>query len=342
MRRMFGLVKSSELTTIDSLTKFGGQLTVRGFTFPNLDLIFVSDKDPSGISIGLSISISISIYDGEIKFHNNESDDPSTVFLKLPIRKPLRPDRIEPPGYYPSYAGLGPEQRWIYLNWLQDVTKEVDIGYVFVYYYGLERHLLTGKFDRAFDEILKLRRYHRNESFLAYSESSLVNSSLLMKRPDKLTELLKNNVISDFSNSIFLIAYYNKYNLSTENLMLIFDRISGLNKRYFREDRQQFQNILSETLNERFGIDSFPFASNYNVDETVSARYPLFANISLPDTIRTPDLPNFYAHEGLMHDLKNVFQTTHDKFKARKAERSKAKKQRILPRYTDKDVDSSR
>ena len=202
-----------------------------------------------------------------------------------------------------------------------------DIGYVFIYYYGLERQLLTGNFDRAYDEIPKLRRYHRNKSFLAYSESSLVNSYLLLKRPDKLTELLRNNVISDFSNSLFLLAYYNKYNLSIENLMLIFDRMSGLNKRYFREGRQQFQNLLSEVLNECFSVDSFPFANNYDVGETARARYPLFANISLPDNIRTPDLPNFYVHDRLMNDMKNVFQIAHEKFKAWKTENSKTKKQ---------------
>lgn len=328
IRKMFSLVKSSELITINSLAKSRNQLAVKGFTFPNQDLIFVSEKDPNDISVGLSISISL--YDGEIKFNNNESDDPSTIFLKLPIEKPNRTDSIEPPGYYPSYATLRPEQRWVYLNWLQDVTEEVDIGYVFIYYYGLERQLLTGKFDRAYDEILKLRRYHRNKSFLAYSESSLVNSSLLMNRPDKLTGLLRNNVISDFSNSLFLIAYYNKYNLPIENLMLIFDRMSGLNKRYFREDRQQFQNLLSETLSERFSVDFFPFASNYDVGETAYARYPLFANISLPDNIRTPDLPNFYAHDRMMNDLKNVFRITHEKFKTWKTKNSKTKKQRNI------------
>jgi hypothetical protein len=342
IRKMFSLVKPSELTTMNSLAKSRNQLAVKGFKYSNQDLIFFSDKDPSDISVSLFISIAISLYDGEIKFNNNESDDPSTIFLKLPIKKPTRPDSIEPPGYYPSYATLRPEQRWVYLNWLQDVTEEVDIGYVFTYYYGLERQLLTGKFDRAYDEILKLRRYHRNKSFLAYSESSLVNSSLLLKRPDKLTELLRNNVISDFSNSLFLIAYYNKYNLSIENLMLIFDRVSGLNKRYFREDRQQFQNLLSEVLSECFSIDYFPFTSNYDVDKTTRARYPLFANISLPDNIRTPDLPNFYAHDRLMNDLKNVFQITHEKFKTWKTENSKTKKQKILPRYTEKEVDSTR
>lgn len=326
IRKMFSLVKPSELTTMNSLAKSRNQLAVKGFKFSNQGLIFFSDKDPSDISVGLSISISISLYDGEIKFNNNESDDPSTIFLKLAIKKPTRPDNIEPIGYYPSYANLKPEQRWVYLNWLQDVTEEVDIGYVFIYYYGLERQLLTGKFDRAFDEILKLRRYHQNKSFLAYSESSLANSSLLMKRPDKLTELLNNNVISNFSNSLFLIAYHNKYNLSKENLMLIFDRMSGLNKRYFREDRQQFQNLLSEVLNELFNVDSFPFADNYDVGETARARYPLFANISLQDNIRTPDWPNFYVHKRLMGDLKNVFQTTHEKFKAWKTKSNRTKK----------------
>ncbi len=326
IRKMFGLAKSSESTTINSLAKSRNQLAVKGFTFPNQDLLFISDKDPNNISVGPSISISISFDDGEIKFNNNESDDPSTIFLKLPIKKPTRPDSVEPLGYYPSYASLRPEQRWVYLNWLQNVIEEVDIGYVFIYYYGLERQLLTGKFDRAFDEILKLRRYHRNKSFLSYSESSLVNSSLLMKRPDKTTELLENNFISDFSNSLFLIAYYNKYNLSSEKLMLIFDRMSGLNKRYFREDRQQFQNLLSEVLNEFFNVDSFPFADNYDVGETPCARYPLFANISLPDNIRTPDWPNFYVHKRLMDDLKNVFQTTHEKFKTWKTENNRTKK----------------
>ena len=342
IRKMFSLVKSSESTTVNSLAKSMNQLAVKGFTFPNKDLLFISDKEPHDISIGLSISITITFYDGEIKFNNNESDDPSTIFLKLPIKKPTSPDSVEPPGYYPSYAALRPEQRWVYLNWLQDVTEEVDIGYVFIYYYGLERQLLTGKFDRAYDEILKLRRYHRNKSFLVYSQSSLMSSPLLMKRPDKLMELQQNNVISNFSNSLFLMAYYNRYNLSIENLMLIFDRMSGLNKRYFREDRQQFQNLLSEVLDECFNVDSFPFVNNYDVSETARARYPLFANISLPENIRTPDLPNFYAHKRLMNDLKNLFQITHKKFKAWKTENSKTKKQKALPRHIDKEIDSSR
>ena len=263
--------------------------------FPNKDLLYISDKNLRDIVAASGISITISFYENELKFINNERDDPSTIYLKLPIRRPIRFDNMEKLGYYPSYAALTPEQRWLYLNWLQDVTQQIDIGYVFIYYYGLERQLLTGKFDKAFDEIIKLRKHHQNTSFLAYSESSLMNSSLLMKRPDKLIELQRSDLISDFSNSLFLIAYYNGFSLSADNLMRLFDRMSNLNKRYLREDRQQFQKMLLETLIERFGVDSFPFANNYDVSETCCAGYPLFANISLPDSIRVPSLPNFYA-----------------------------------------------
>lgn len=324
IRRMFSRLKPSSDTTIVIRSEVSNHPRLKSFTFPNLDLLFISDKAPSDTSVGAFISISISIQDGEINFRNNESDDPSTIFLRLPIRKPSESASMDPPGYYPTYAGLRPKQKWLYLNWLQDVTQQVDIGYVFIYYYGLERQLLIGKYDRAFDEIVSLRRHHRNKSFLSYSESSLVNSSLLMKRPDKLAELLKNNVISDFSNSLFLIAHDHGYHLSAENLMLIFNRMSGLNKRYFKEDNQRFQNLLSDVLNEHYGVDSFPFANNYHAAETARARYPLFANISLPDSIRAPDLPNFHAHKRLMNDLKNIFRITHDKFKTWKAEDNKA------------------
>jgi hypothetical protein len=320
VEKMFSLVKSSAINTSIGLVKSNSRLLTKEWKIPNQDLLFISDKNPGDISVGSVLSISISFSDDEIKFTNNEIDDPSTIFLKLPIKKPARLENIEPPGYYPSYAALKPEQRWIYLNWLRDITEEINIGYVFIYYYGLERQLLTGNLDRAYAQILELRRHHSNKSFLIYSESALINVALLMKRPDKLQELQQVNEISDFSNSLFLIAYYNGYNLSKENLMLIFDRMSGLNKRYFKEDRRQFQELLADTLIERFNSESFPFANNYDVGKTTRSRYPLFANTSLPDNIRIPNLPDFYAHTRLTNDLKNIFDTTHEKFKTWKKE----------------------
>ena len=48
-----------------------------------------------------------------------------------------------PLGYWPSYGALTPEHRRRYLEWLASGKRapETDIGYVFLYFYGLERRL---------------------------------------------------------------------------------------------------------------------------------------------------------------------------------------------------------
>ena len=90
----------------------------------------------------------------------------------------------EPIGYWPSYAEISPAARERYLRWLatgrQDLS--VDIGLVFLFFYGLERRLLH---DRVIFEdtpertaiLLELRRllhlYQDNASFRRYAGSLL-------------------------------------------------------------------------------------------------------------------------------------------------------------------------
>ncbi|HEU0165540.1 MAG TPA: TerB N-terminal domain-containing protein, partial [Thermomicrobiales bacterium] len=46
--------------------------------------------------------------------------------------------------YWPSYAGISPKERAGYLNWLATGRRNpvVSIGFVFLYFYGLERRFL--------------------------------------------------------------------------------------------------------------------------------------------------------------------------------------------------------
>ena len=46
-------------------------------------------------------------------------------------------------GYWPSYSGASPQTRRAYLNWLSDgrSNPDCDIGYVFLFFYGLERRV---------------------------------------------------------------------------------------------------------------------------------------------------------------------------------------------------------
>lgn len=52
-------------------------------------------------------------------------------------------------GYWPSYAGASPEARRAYLNWLSDGRShpDCDIGYVFLFFYGLERRVVVDSRD---------------------------------------------------------------------------------------------------------------------------------------------------------------------------------------------------
>jgi tellurite resistance protein len=48
-------------------------------------------------------------------------------------------------GYWPNYAEASPEERRAYLNWLSDGRShpDCDIGYVFLFFYGLERRAIV-------------------------------------------------------------------------------------------------------------------------------------------------------------------------------------------------------
>lgn len=82
-------------------------------------------------------------------------------------------------GYWPSYDRLTPEQRRCYLQWLARGRRDDDpaqrsMGYIFIFFYGLERRILCDK-DRdpaLLDEVLKLLEHYgrsdRSRSLRSY------------------------------------------------------------------------------------------------------------------------------------------------------------------------------
>ncbi|WP_348546916.1 TerB N-terminal domain-containing protein [Chthoniobacter sp.] len=82
-------------------------------------------------------------------------------------------------GYYPSYEHLPPEQRRCYLEWLAAGREDADpsqrsLGYVFMFFYGLERRILVeGDRDPVLlDEIVRLLQHygpvHKSRSLKSY------------------------------------------------------------------------------------------------------------------------------------------------------------------------------
>lgn len=96
----------------------------------------------------------------------------SCIEKHLPVTKAIS----EPKGalgYWPRYENMTPGQRGNYLHWLAAGKQEQiqDIGYAFVYFYGLERRvLIDGKdVDLIIPEVVRLLRcYPESRSFNGY------------------------------------------------------------------------------------------------------------------------------------------------------------------------------
>jgi len=84
--------------------------------------------------------------------------------------------------YWPSYSGASPEARAAYLRWLATGCKdpEADLGYVFLYFYGLERRALhdaksseraKGEIPAIQREVERLLALYSNRSFQGYAGS---------------------------------------------------------------------------------------------------------------------------------------------------------------------------
>jgi uncharacterized tellurite resistance protein B-like protein len=100
------------------------------------------------------------------------SSEASCIDHRHPIGKPVA-EPVGSLGYYPEYSRLSGDQRANYLNWLAGGRTEPlsDIGYAFLYFYGLERRLLVD--DQDLSPIVKevvrlLETYTFSGSFDGY------------------------------------------------------------------------------------------------------------------------------------------------------------------------------
>ena len=129
------------------------------------------------------------------------------VYHGTPLRYDPRHDqsridptlRVDPRGdpygttldYWPSYQGLDPRARATYISWLEGGRNDraIPVGYVFVFFYGLEqRLLLDDSRDEAsaiFAETRRLLALHGdNNSFRSYAGRLLALSALYEDQDD--------------------------------------------------------------------------------------------------------------------------------------------------------------
>lgn len=92
--------------------------------------------------------------------------------------------------YWPSYAALDPASRLSFLRWLENGKRDpaIYIGYVFIYFYGLERRLMLDdpgeEASAIIDEVNRLLSIYRdNHSFERYAVALLGAAAVKFNLP---------------------------------------------------------------------------------------------------------------------------------------------------------------
>lgn len=206
-------------------------------------------------------------FDGEYKNWESYEDikglfgnyEPSMIFKDYPVIENENNSIVEFPDYYPNYRDLSSKQRGVYFDFLRDIyNSSFHIGYVFLFYYGLERYLFRGeKFEEAFDTIIKLRNTHQNSSFQKYSANSLLFSALKYERQDLVRKfILFNNDSPFFSyNVLFFVIYKLQMPLTAHVIMDTSSFFGYKNEKFIKNNQDLFLQELKAEMAERFGSD---------------------------------------------------------------------------------------
>ena len=236
--------EKSKNKTLGKWIKSGESITIKGQTFTNGNFYFggkLSSLDGYGTEA--------SLVDDSLKVDNKPSsfEDGSL-------------------GYWPKFISLTAKERGAYLSWLSGNRSdpETPLGYVFIYFYGLERRITVdsikqavndSEFKMLFDEILRLKGiYGSSHSFSSYSTRLLeimcilrphvVSHLELEKTPQRDSLLFKHRLATTVNEekpipaelALAWIQFYPDYNLKkparrcSYEFSLMFTRL--YNKKY--------------------------------------------------------------------------------------------------------------
>lgn len=125
-------------------------------------------------------------------------NDASLINPKLQVTPSEPWETDDEMGYWPRYENLGKKCRGAYLKWLADGRSEpeANIGYIFLFFYGLERRLFIDGQKEGLSEIERmdiieetkrlLEIYGENRSFRGYANNLLAMEWVLYQKDKPL------------------------------------------------------------------------------------------------------------------------------------------------------------
>lgn len=282
---------------------------------PTRSLLWITDEDTSKIEHAGSITISISMSDEGVQVDEKKNgfySEPSLIWKKLPV-KPNN-DLAQEAMYWPSYSAFYPETRYQYLHWLGDITQPTNLSYVFLYFYGLERHLLIGDYDAAVDEIARLLKAHPKKSFVQYASQSLIIASLGKKRLDIIERIP--SLLEEEIDEALALRIIKGTSMTPDDIISISSKVGFNNKRYIKLYPDVFKEELQKEIykyENQFGN----LLSNFNLEDFKHEETAVFANSSIPESIRFIKVPVILEDPKFSTGIKNLLQSSHDNVKSR-------------------------
>jgi len=274
---------------------------------------------------------------GEVSLFESFVSEPSVINTRLAVASVVNRDDVEIP-YSPHYEELSKEQRRVYLDFLANpYDPNIGIGYVYLLFYGLERHLLIGNFEDAFKVILKLIPVHKHKSFQESAKRSLLISCLYHKKFNQAKEYFSSLVNEERKKMTVSLFFYCLY-LFDEPILPkdIIEKASAFgfsNTNYIKKYPDLFEEVMKNELTNTYG-KAYIHIKELTIENRICSipKINLYlTNISLRKKVIP--IPNILGDSLFVERIFGLIQSSHNFIKKDFAEKRKLgiKPEMIIP-----------
>ncbi|MBE5803578.1 MAG: hypothetical protein E7316_03600 [Clostridiales bacterium] len=258
------------------------------------------------------------------------NDEPSVMSVNDAVSFESDEPNMKEPPYYPKYSDLTAKQRGAYWAFLQNPYEgDARIGYVFLLYYGLERHLVEGDLEAAVKVILTLRKVYDNSSFQLYSAHALVISILSHQRLDLLQQFMcsiEKDYEYQFSCNLYAICkFLLGLPLVPADLVRMAKDVDFRKLNYIKNYPTEFISTLENQMKVLYGITSLfisDFFTSNQWGDLQKQSIAVYANVSLNS--RWIDIPFLLSYKPLKDVIREILEKTHEELKIELRKRRQA------------------
>ncbi|MCH8047866.1 MAG: TerB N-terminal domain-containing protein [Planctomycetes bacterium] len=247
----------------------------------------------------------------------------------LPVAPAGAPDAEGLP-YWPNYYDCSPAQRSHYLDWLLSGKNDpnAELGYVFIYFYGLERRVLVDQADHLpiAQELMRLLPiYDSSNSFRRYTATLLWHALYLASQSAAVPQALLTEAVKvtgrwhDELLGLYLAIIYNrKQPLPADVAFLVSQNDSRSSSSVIvRRHRDEFRKLVETKYRERFG-DGIQLRASKRLKrlDYGPASGTLLRSFGSVNEVSLPAMPDILAISSQFKPLVKIWEESIEELKA--------------------------